>query len=282
MLELLLHKKMIKNNWQCRWSPTLGDLEDTAENVWGTGPYSWTTEPTVFFGCYGLPDFYTIWQHKGERHILWAGTDIIHLKNHYWLEDGGGIIIDNKGICEWINKYCVNWCENVAESDALRDLGIKAIIQPSFLGDVNKFEVSFKPGNRVYASCSGDNFTQYKWPEINKMAEENPDIEFHCYGNVRPWLGPKNMIVHGRVSKEQMNEEIKEMQGAIRLLEHDGFSEVLAKSILWGQWPIATIPYEYIMKPEQIRDILDKEKPNLEGREYYLKTLNNFPWNSKK
>src|SRR3990167_5212349 len=164
-------------NWQHKWSPTLGRLESTSEEVWGTKPYTNDTDPTVFFGCYGLPDFYTIWRHKGERHILWAGTDILHLQNHYWLEDGGGIRIDNRGICEWINKHCVNWCENVVEAKKLGSLGIYAQVQPSFLGDIDEFEVSFKPGNKVYASVSGDNFEQYGWDKIYKLAESNPDIE---------------------------------------------------------------------------------------------------------
>ena len=83
-----------------------------------------------------------------------------------------------------------------------------------------------------------------------------------------------NVFVHGKVPKEQMNEEIKHMQGGIRLLKHDGFSEIIAKSILWGQWPISAIPYSYTVdKP------MTKSEPNIEGRNYYRKILNNYPWN---
>ena len=53
--------------------------------------------------------------------------------------------------------------------------------------------------------------------------------------------------MHGRVAQEVMNEEIKEMQGALRLTEMDGFSEILAKSILWGQWPVSLIKYSHIL-----------------------------------
>lgn len=280
----------MKNNWQCRWSPTLGALEDTHQKIWGTDDYTDQERPTVFFGMYGLPDFYTLWRHKGEKHILWAGTDVIHLKNNYWLEDGGAIRIDNKGICGWINKHCTNWCENKVEALALMELGIHANIQPSFLGDIDKLEVSFKPGNKIYASVSGDNFEQYGWYKILDLAKKNPDIEFHLYGNkskpayaiIGIYAGeygyPANVIFHGRVPKEQMNKEIKEMQGGLRMTEFDGFSEITAKSILMGQWPISLIDYPHVLKPNQISEILNKKEPNLEGREYYRKTLNKFPW----
>ena len=91
-----------------------------------------------------------------------------------------------------------------------------------------------------------------------------------------------NVIVRGRVDKEVMNAEIKHMQGALRLNEHDGFSEIIAKSVLWGQWPVSAIEYPYMLKPENISRILDKKKPNIEGREYYLNKLNNYPWYGKK
>ncbi len=77
-----------------------------------------------FAGKYPAPDFllnerdcrrYTIDRFSGEsmrayplwtpemekKWVLWAGTDIIHFRNGYWLEDGGGMKIDNK----WINDF---------------------------------------------------------------------------------------------------------------------------------------------------------------------------------
>lgn len=269
-------------NWQCKWSPTLGALESTHQEVWGTRNYENDTDPTVFFGLYGLPDFYTLWRHKGEKHILWAGTDITHFKNGYWLDEKGQIHISSWALGKWINEYCASWCENEVEQEALLAAGIEARACPSFLGDINQFEVSFKPGNKVYASVSGDNFKQYGWDKIEVLAEENPDIEFHLYGNSKEWKTKNNnVIVHGRIPKEQMNAEIKEMQGGLRMTEFDGFSEIIAKSILMGQYPISLINYPHVLKPYQLKDILNKKEPNLEGREYYREILNRYPWNTK-
>jgi hypothetical protein len=149
------------------------------------------------------------------------------------------------------------------------------------VGDINKFEVSFKPGNKVYTSVSGDDFERYGWYKIPKLAEKNPEIEFHLYGN-NSYFGVDmpNVIIHGRVPKEQMNEEIKEMQGALRLIKMEGFSEIIAKSILMGQWPISAIDYRHMIKLKNIKQILDKKLPNKIGRQYYINKINKFPWNT--
>jgi hypothetical protein len=269
-------------NWQCRWSPTLGELEDTHQNVWGTTDYENDTDPTIFFGLYGLPDFYVLWRHKGPKAILWAGSDIQHFIKGYWLEDGGGIKLCPKSLAKWINKNCESYVENEIEQYTLKLFGIDSIITPSFLGDVTKFEVSFRPGNKVYTSVSGDDFDLYGWDKVGPMAAEHPEIEFHLYGNIAHLIsGLPNVFIHGRVPKEQMNAEIKEMQGALRLTEFDGFSEILAKSVLMGQWPISSIKYPHMLSLDQIGMIPSMKNANTVGRDYYLLKLNNFVWNQK-
>lgn len=269
--------------WQCRVAPSIGDLEGTHKEVWGTDDHVDNQRPTVFFGLYGFNDFFTLWRHQGHRAILWAGTDIIHFRNGYWLDQGGSIRLDYKSLADWINNVCENYVENVAEYEALKELGIESRIVPSFMGNVEDYKVTYRHSEKpkLYASVSGDNFDLYKWNDIEVLAGEHPDFEFHLYGNREPWYSSHpNVIVHGRVSKEQMNAEIMHMQGGIRLLEHDGFSEVLAKSVLWGQWPVSVIPYPHMLKPQDIAIIKDKLEPNLAGREHYMKTVNNFPWNA--
>jgi hypothetical protein len=187
-------------------------------------------------------------------------------------------------MAEWINKNCENWCENEVEQDALKKLGIESKVCPSFLGDVKKFNNCYERSNipKVYTSVSGDNFEMYGWDKIIDLALDYPYIEFHLYGSNK-WdkARPNNIIIHGRVSNEQMNREIKKMQGALRLTKFDGFSEVLAKSLLMGQWPISLIPYPYTLSVERIGDLINMRNSNIQGREYYLMRLNKFPWNRK-
>ena len=269
--------------WQCRWAPSLGKLENTHQEIWGTKEYENDTDPTVFFGLYGFPDFYALWRHKGEKHILWAGSDITHFKNGYWLDKVGFIKLNSGGLTRWINENCFNWVENEVEQDVLRKLGIGSVIRPSFLGRVQDYQISYKHSDRpkVYSSVSGDDFKLYRVEEIFKLADQNPGIEFYIYGTTKPvtWVAKyNNVVVRGWVPKEQMNSEIRQMQGALRLVKFDGFSEIIAKSLLWGQWPISVIPYTYVLPVKMLHTLKDMKEPNIKGREYYIKNLNDYPW----
>ncbi len=272
---------MQKNiQWQCKWSPTLGKLESTHQKVWRTKKYTDNTIPTVFMGCYSFNDFIAIWEHKGRKAILWCGSDIPRLINGYWLDEFGQQRVCAREIIEWLAKNCENYVENKVEAEELKSVGIKAKIVPSFLGDVNKFKINFIPGNKVYMSISGNDYGLYGWDLLPELAQNNSQIEFHLYGNTGKPLKGKNIFDHGRVPKNQMNREIRNMQGALRLTQFDGFSEIIAKSVLMGQHPISPFIY-YPHTLKDVADILKKKKPNLKGRDYYRKILNRFPWNSK-
>jgi len=188
-----------------------------------------------------------------------------------------------KGLSNWLEKYCYNWVENKVEKKALEKLGIDAAVVPSFLGKVHDYQISYKHSYKpkVYTSVSGNDFNLYEWPVIVKLAFQYPDIEFHLYGNTIAFtqsIGPINFIVHGRVPKEQMNREVREMQGALRLLPFEGFSEILAKSVLWGQWPISAIKYPHMLSVNDLGGLKFRKKSNIAGREHYIKNLNNYPW----
>jgi hypothetical protein len=274
-----------------RVAPSIGELERSFEEAWGLETYDPskdTYEDTVFVGIYGLPDFYTLWRHKGRRWIFWCGSDIRHLQNGYWLDEFGTITIPPKPIAEWIEENCQSWCENYVEYQALRKLGIHSEVSPSFLGDVDAIEVSYKFSERpkLYSSVSGNDFELYGWDKICDVANQYPNIEFHLYGNTvefRPLLDNinNNVFIHGRVSKEQMNEEIKDMQGAIRLVEFDGFSEIIAKSILMGQWPVSSIAYPHTVPLVEINRLAELDQPNLPGVAYWKRILNRYPWTKK-
>ena len=272
----------------CRWSPTLGALEDTAERIWGTPEYEGDKdEPTVFFGLYGLPDFYTLWRHKGKKWVLWAGSDIIQFRNGYWLEEGGNIHIDADQLAPWINKYCESWCENEVERQALEDLGIIAQVCPSFLGLVEDYEISFSPNDRpkVYLSANPEREVEYGWALIEEIAPLC-EVDFYLYGSPDWESKHHNVFSRGRVAKAHMNDEVKQMQCGLRLNEFDGFSEITAKSILLGKYPIAWSTFKYagidsFSNKQELVELLnglkDKCIPN-PHRDYYLTHLNKYPW----
>jgi hypothetical protein len=146
----------------CRWAPSIGELESTDLKVWGTYGYDPAREdhlrlPCVFFGLYGLPDFFDLWRHQGRKWILWAGSDIQHLLKGYWLDKTGRIVVSAFQLAPWIDTYCESYVENEVEKAALASVGIRAKVVPSFLGDIDQFPVSYKPSGRprLYTSVSG-------------------------------------------------------------------------------------------------------------------------------
>lgn len=262
-------------------SPTLGALEDTPDHTWGTKPYLDEFQDTVFMGLYSLKDFNMLWNHKGRRAILWCGSDIMRFISGWWLDVEGSIKIDPEAFARWINSNCDNYVENGVEHEALMTIGIESKIVPSFLGNVDNYEVTYTQSSRprVYTSVSGNDFRLYGWGYIDGLATQHQDVDFHLYGNTIPWdTKQSNVFVHGRVPKEQMNEEIKEMQGALRLTEFDGASEIIVKAMLWGQYAYAHISYPGVDPVPALGNLKDQNESN-PHRRWWLRNLNQYPWN---
>lgn len=258
--------------------------------MWGTKPYLDEFQPTVFFGLYGLPDFYALWRHKGRKCILWAGSDILHFGNGYWLDQEGAIRLDPEALARWINENCESYVENGVEHEALQVHGIESKIVPSFMGKVSDYEITYQHNERpqVYLSVSGENFMEYGWEQIEKIADKC-NVDFHLFGSDNWTSRHSNVFVRGRVPKDVMNEEVKHMQAGLRLNDFDGFSEILAKSVLWGQHPVSRIGYQHVDSfttneelIQKLNTLKDKKEPNTKARDYYLSTLNKYPWTYSK
>ena len=310
-----------KNIIQCRISKSLGGgFDGTPNEVWGTIDYTDRNVATVFCGMYDLRDYIALWRHKGKAWVFWCGSDIRNIRSNFIFNDGKLLWLSqlfdrlNLNFRDLIVKKLLlkaeNWCENEAEAWQLKDMGLKVDgITPSFFGDIKKYKLAFKPGNKVYMSANPGREEEYGWPLVFSVAWALPQIEFHLYGSnwwsfqdslSRQGLTLKdfypNVFLHGKVPIKKMNREIKKMQCGLRLNKHDGFSEVTAKSVLWGQYPITYLYNEQIdqMAGDShgyvntsanftklfmlLNEIPNKKKANLKGRNYYLKTLNKYPW----
>ncbi len=286
-----MQKTMENNNWKCRLAPSLGGgFDGHPLSAWGTpmnyDPGIDSNNPVVFFGLYGFPDFYAVWRHKGRRCILWAGSDILHFMGGYWLDDKGDIRMDKTPLARWLDKNCENYVENIKEQQMLEMVGVKSTIVPSFLGDMEKYPVSYTQADRprVYISCGKDRQVEYGFQIIEEIADKC-NVDFYLYGDTWETKHP-NVIVRGRIPIEAMNAEIKNMQSGLRLNEMDGFSEILAKSILWGQYPVSRIRYPKIENYESERDLIHylnslkmRKEPNTEARNHYREIINKYPWN---
>ncbi|MEK6829246.1 MAG: hypothetical protein AABY15_03900 [Nanoarchaeota archaeon] len=281
-----------------RWAPSLGELAGTHQEAWGTESYDWRrhrNEPTCFLGMYDLRDYLALWRHKGRKWILWCGSDLLNLWHNFLFNDGKLQWL-SRNVRFWsvhrkiisIINLAENWTENETEASVLRKLGIKVSgICPSFLGNIKNYSISYKHSfnPKVYVSCSGDKAEMYGFDIVERIAPKTPQIFFHLFGSNIWQSRQKNIICRGWIPKDQMNEEIKNMQCGLRLNEFDGFSEVCAKSILWGQYPIGKVKHPYIpsFNTEEelvalLNELSKKTKPNSEARDWYVKNLNCYPW----
>ena len=275
-----------------RVSSSVIGFKEKALKAWGLEEreVSDFTSDTVFFGLYHLNDWRTFMKCKGKRYVCWCGGDIQNLKKGYAYSDGEGLEKSKKYSFipwHWIFRVfkAEHYCENEIEQEELRKLGIESIVVPSFLEDIDDFPVSFKTGKKkVFLSGRPGREVEYGFHIAKLLAELFPEMEFHLDGS-KLGIKNKNVIEHGSVSNEQFNKDIKNYHCGLRTNSHDGFSEITAKSILMGQWPISRIKYSHISNYETlvqlvvlVKELERTNKPNIEGRDYYRKLLNNYPW----
>lgn len=281
----------------CRYAPSLGALEGTPEEVWGTPPYKcWKHlwEPTIFFGLYDFRDYIALWFHRGHKWVLWAGSDVRNLASGFAFNDGKLRILSKalKGVfTRWIVRVvqgAENYVENDWEGNQLAKMGVSvAGVCPSFMGQLD-LPSSFAPAFpcNVYLSASEGRQEEYGWGIVESIASWLPNHVFHLYGAAWKTEQP-NVMVHGRVPKEQMNEEIKGYQIGLRLNETDGFSEILAKAVLMGQYAVGKVKHPYIPSFDNDMDLIlrlnklaKEEEPN-PARQWYRYNANAYPWVSK-
>ncbi len=278
----------------CRVAPSLGALEGTHQEAWGTEEYVWwkhRKETCVFFGLYDLRDYLALWLHPGKKWVLWAGSDVRNFASGFAFNDGKLKWL-SKALQGVFRRFIVrvvsgaeNWTENDWEASEVAKMGVSvAGVCPSYMGRLD-LPLAYAPADpcNVYLSASEGRQVEYGWGVVERIASWLPNHVFHLYGATWKTKHP-NVIVHGRVPKEQMNEEIKGYQIGLRLNETDGFSEILAKAVLTGQYAIGKVKHPYIPSYENDMDLIlklnklaKKEEPN-PARQWYLYNLNAYPW----
>jgi len=265
-----------------RVSSSVIGFKDRAEKTWGLERWDGIDDPVkevVFFGLYHERDFSVFENDFTKRIVFWCGSDISRVIADYERRR----ILKNYPETE-------HYVENEVEQIELHNVGIESKIVPSFLDDFNKYPVSFKPPTdrkwKIWLCAHPEREDEYGIALVKRWAEKDPELEFHIYG-VEKQIRDKelpNMIFHGKVPEEQLNEEIKSYHAGFRPNFHDGNSEVTMKSILLGQYPITRIKYNDIWNYEteqQLRECFDKLKEQTEpnkAREIWINKLNKFPF----
>lgn len=280
-----------------RVSSSIEPFKEKAEKALGLETYYSVVDgydtPVVFLGLYHKSDYQSFRRPRIKRYVLWCGGDIQNFKRGYLYGDGEKVLWKSKiaSFFPWRKKIikteAEHFCENEDQRVVLEGLGIKASVVPAFWGNVDDFPISFKPAKpfQIYICGHPGREEEYGFDHAETLAGIFQNIEFHFYG-AEIKSDKSNVIGHGIAPEEQFNKEIRNYHCLLRLNEHDGFSDCLAKSILMGQYPITKIKHPYIWhynNEHQLIHLLKRlqkiNKPNIEGRKYYHQVLNQYLWN---
>ena len=260
-------------------SSSLGNWREKIRKRYQLPEYKWWRDwnkSVIFFGLYRPSDYLKFFLHRGEKTVIWCGSDIIL---------GGRLF-------HLVKRFKARHiCENRLEQRILSMLlgGIEPEVRPQFFNDFSKYPISYKPSPRPHVwLCIHEGHGAERQGGLHilgNIASRLPEITFHVYGLGWPEYlclesCPNNVLVHGMVSEEQMDKEIQDYQCGLRLHEFDGFSEVTAKSILMGQYPITRIPFPHIDSYRNtdeliglLRALKDKKEPNYQAGEWWYKEL---------
>ena len=236
-------------------------------------------EPTVFFGMYHIGDVARLLWHLGKQTVFWCGSDILNMQKSPVL----------LFIVQGCNARHV--CENEVERKALEEMGIYAEVKPQLFDVVacQSTQRKWEGRKQVYLSAHNERLLEYGVSQILEVAPRFPDIDFHFYGINLDAVPATiaydcffytNVFARSRVSHEQFLREITNYHCAVRLNEFDGFSEVLARSALLGQYQISRIPYLHMFTAKDTHDLITSLKmlelvkePNIKGQTYWLNKL---------
>ncbi len=229
-------------------------------------------EPCFFEGLYFEDDYLALVGHRGERVVYWNGSDVLRLL----------------GNPKWQALLQSIPARHLADSpkyvEELAGVGIAAECAPMFFGRVTDYPVSYRQASRprVYMNANPGREDEYGVGKAFELAQAVPEVEIHVYGVDGEVPG---LVFHGRVPEAQMDNEIRDFQGCLKLNPRDCFSQTGIKSILMAQHPIFVNAIDGVThaptKEAQIaalRALTTKREPNLALREKYINTFNRFDW----
>lgn len=265
-----------------RVSLSVVNFKEKAEKIWKLQEWQGIDDQdkdVLFFGLYTMHDYDAWWYSDlKKRRVFWCGSDIINT-------------LGNKEFQRRLKLYpdAEHYCETKEEYDNLKTIGIEARIIPSFLEDIDSFPVKYEPSDtpHIWMCAHPAREEEYGVDIAYRMAKKFPDYTFHIYG-IYEWLQeekPKNVIFHGQVPGEQLNQEIRQYQGSLRGNVHEGFSEVPIKTILVGGYPMTRMKFDKMWNfqtDEELEEHLKRLKGlkdwNKEGYRHWRNKLNKFPW----
>ena len=197
----------------------------------GFEKYRDPSSPALFLGTYFKSDVDTMARHRGPGYVFWNGTDAVHLgKNPEWVRVLKGLPL----------RHATHHDGLADEVGALLDVPVE--VSPTLFNDPMGYHVLFKYSvpHCYFMNTHGMRSHEYGVPEaIEAFSALDPDLfRLYIFGHRPSYPRPGNVEYRGLWPEKVMDRACSAMQGALRLNEHDGTSQIVIKSRLWGQWPV--------------------------------------------
>ncbi|MBW2018031.1 MAG: tetratricopeptide repeat protein [Deltaproteobacteria bacterium] len=234
-------------------------------------------EPVWFFGLYFDQDFLQVLAHQGRKILNWRGSDALKLKG-------------NQARIEILEKVeALHVCQSERQQAILRELGLKAVVRPMLNGDPRAYWVTPFPDGEtmllVFWRRGIDDFIQADL--FFEIAARCPDVIFHIVGDEDPDRfnrpGMENLLFHGFVSEETLEDLMDRCKGTLRPWISDGTPNIQTIMLLKGRYAAHSCRFEKVTQcrtaddyVEWIQWLKNVKEPNLEAREWWLDKLNNF------
>jgi hypothetical protein len=205
-LELI---NFLNSKLQIRVSNSIGFFKNKITKKYGLIEYNNNIEPTVFFGMYNNDDYNAFVKHKGEKVIVWAGTDALNLTLKKAWHD---IISESQNVA--ISSFI---------HETLNSINIPNYIRP-ITPTMNTINTKLK-GEFIYWYYNSDSKKKMYGGDIIDEIEKATKYKFI------------------KVKTDSFNEE--ELKGiyekcflGLRLTEHDGLSNTVVELGLMGRYCI--------------------------------------------
>lgn len=258
------------------YSPSMSFHGQRAIKFLNFEPYDVKTDKKkrTLFWLYSLEDYKLLHLHEGKSYIYWHGVDVLYLFQHRK---------KFLSIIRKVNPVCA--CHNELQQNLLAEMGVYAHVRPIFWNNIEKYiAVSESFTNQVYITSHPGREEEYGEPMINAVASALCDWKFHIFGTQKTTPVCDNVIHHGKIPEEAMDEITNNHAATIRWKhingKHwDGVSQTVIKALLRKQMAITGIKYPFAHHATGIQDIIS-DLQNFESLNNTLPIikLNEFDW----
>jgi glycosyltransferase involved in cell wall biosynthesis len=266
--------------WKLYYSPGIALHGENARRLLGLEHYIpalHCNDPVWFFGLYFDYDYLILQAHQGNKIINWRGADTLRM-------------LQKPERVKCIQGLeALHVCQALHQKDLLQQMGIKAIVRPMLNRSFEDIQLVPLPAGQtrilVYWRSGDDEYIRADL--FFEIAARCPEVIFHIVGkedaNRFNKPGLENLVFHGFLSENDLDQLMDQCKGTIRPWIWDGNPNIQTRMLLKGRYAAHSCRFEKVAQCETIEDYVrwirqlqQIEQSNVEAREWWLDHLNRF------